>query len=469
MAARRNWSTTTSSDNDIDDDDKEHDDDNSSFYFDSRCPYTLQMLALCTPLHMMSTLCTIMSVMYSINESHMVHTDSQDQEHPYCTKIKYIHVRNGVCSRGQTFDVNVETSCNQWSDAAHWEARDAENAFRFNLYKTKAPYFEIENKTFVVTDFAEEAANLWPFLSMMSTLAIVLSALNMCLCVSALDTDFLHNRFRIKDVDMFVLVISFVLTSATLAFDYLFVDMSYLNSDFTEDHAWTTKECDSTVSPTLGFYVLCLGSAFGVFAWIAIVYSLSYLYIFVDYFNCCISHEEKDQIKAAQELLRLQEERQQQDFFIQTKEKEREAAEELRKKEAEKINENDKLQVFLEEQKAAAAKISADAGASAGTDSPGVHATPFGSKVAPAPLERSWSTDGDTPMLKATAAVTAETSAVAPSPALSKSASVTLSMSRNASEVTIQPVSEAQSTSVPASAVVNVNEEVRGAEEASIT
>jgi len=276
----------------------EKEDEETLFHFETRCPYTLSVLAICSPLHMMSTLCTVMSVMYNVAENHMIHTDSQDQEHTYCDKTYYIHLMNGYCTRGQTFSVDVEKSCKQWSNTAFWETKDAENLFRYNLYATHAQYFATQNKTYAITDLAGEAAELWPFLSKMALIAIAISVLNMVLCISALDTDYIHNKIGIKDVDLFLLSFSFVFTSATLVFDAYFVYETFLNSEMTENPSWTTKECDYTVSPTIGTYVLILGGLFGLFAWISIVYSFVFLYLVVDCCGYCLPQEEQDLVQA---------------------------------------------------------------------------------------------------------------------------------------------------------------------------
>jgi len=269
-----------------------------TFHFETRCPYTLSTLAICSPLHMMSTLCTVMSVMYNVAENRMIHTDSQDQESTYCDTTYYIHLMNGVCTRGQTLSVNVEDSCHQWSDAAYWKAKDAHNLFRYNLYATPAEYFGIHNKTYAITDLAGEAAELWPFVSKMALIAIGISVVNMALCISALDTDFIHNKIGIKDVDLFILAFSFIFTSATLVFDSYFVYSTYLHSEMTEAASWTTKECDYTVSPTIGTYVLVLGGLFGCFAWFSIVYSLVFLYLVVDCCGYCLPAPEQDLVRA---------------------------------------------------------------------------------------------------------------------------------------------------------------------------
>jgi hypothetical protein len=145
---------------------------------------------------------------------------------------------------------------------------------------------------------AGEAAELWPFLSKIALIAIAISVLNMVLCISALDTDYIHNRIGIKDVDLFLLSFSFVFTSATLVFDAYFVYETFLNSEMTESPSWTTKECDYTVSPTIGTYVLILGGLFGLIAWISIVYSFVFLYLVVDCCGYCLPQEEQDLVQA---------------------------------------------------------------------------------------------------------------------------------------------------------------------------
>jgi len=247
--------------------------------------------------------------MYNVAENHMIHTDSQDQESTYCDATYYIHLMNGLCTRGQTFSVNVEESCRQWSDAAYWKAKDAHNLFRHNLYATPAPHFGIHNKTYAITDLAGEAAELWPFLSKMAIIAIVISVMNMTLCISALDTDYIHNKIGIKDVDLFILVFSFLFTSATLVFDAYFVYSTYLHSGMTEDASWTTKECDYTVSPTIGTYVLVLGGLFGLIAWISIVCALVFLYLLVDCCGYCLPQEEKDLVQAIKDAKKQEQQR----------------------------------------------------------------------------------------------------------------------------------------------------------------
>ena len=286
--------------------DEEPEEEGKPFHFDTRCPYTFSTLTICAPLHMMSTLCTVMSVVFDVAQNRMIHTDSQEQEHPYCDKTYYIHLMNGFCTRGQTFSVNVEESCKQWSDTAFWESKDAYNRFRYNLYATQAEFFATQNKTYAITDLAGEAAELWPFLSRIAIFAIVVSILNVALCIAALDTDFIHNKLGVIDVDFFVLSTSFILTSGTLAFDVYFVYETFLNSEMTESPSWTTKECDYTVSPTIGVYVLILGALFGAFAWISIVYSFVFLYVVVDCCGYCLPKEEQDLLQAMKDAKKIE-------------------------------------------------------------------------------------------------------------------------------------------------------------------
>lgn len=255
------------------------------FHFESRCPYILSMLAICAPLLMISTLCLVLSVLYAVEEVRMIHTDSQGEQRPYCTHSYYIHLINGLCSRGQIFSINIQDSCILWSDDAKWLAKDAENRFRYNLYESHAQFFATQNKTYAITNLGNEAGTTWPLLSKLAIVAIVMSIFNVVLCIGALDTDFVHNKLDIADVDYFVLATSFILTALTLAFDAYFVFWSYFGSEMTANYSWTTKECDFIVTPSIGFWVLCIGSVFGAIALFGILYSLIYLYILVDYYG----------------------------------------------------------------------------------------------------------------------------------------------------------------------------------------
>ncbi len=283
------------------DEDDENFNDVPEFHYDSRCPGVLNALAIHSPLIMLGAVCSISTVLYNIVETRMIHTDSQDQQHPYCTDTLYIQLLNGVCTRGQVFDLDPLTSCMQWMDTEKWKAKDAENLYRFTLYDTKAQYFEIQNKTYAVTDMTTEAETVWPQLADHAFIALGLTILNLLISVAALDTDYFHNRLGIKDVDRLVLISSTILVSITALFYANFGNMTYLQSEITVAESWTNKECDFTTTPTIGIYVMCIGAAFSLSSLLLSFSTYIYWYVFVDLFGWFIPIDEE--AEAAKKLI----------------------------------------------------------------------------------------------------------------------------------------------------------------------
>ena len=164
--------------------------DLASLQHQSRAKYSLSALAMISPLILTCCLCSISATLYNISEERMTFVDSQEQVSTYCDVVLYLHLLNGVCRRGQTINVDVDTSCMQWTDSEIWKEKDELNLFHVNN-GTAGNYVE--------TNLAGEAADTWPIIISVAELSIIIAFLNFCLSIVALDTDLLHTRLKLKD------------------------------------------------------------------------------------------------------------------------------------------------------------------------------------------------------------------------------------------------------------------------------
>ena len=282
--------------------DLDEEEEMEEYHYDSRCPGIVNAIAIHSPLILLGALCSISTVLYNITETRMIHTDSQDLQTPYCTGTKYLQLLNGVCTRGQVFDLDPVSDCIQWSDLSQWEDIDAENKFRFTLYDTQARFFPIKNKTYAVTDLAQEAADFWPIWGNYAYGAIACSFMNLMMAVGALDSDYFHNRLGIMDVDKLVLIGSTLTVGASLTFFGFFGYITYYDSEMTVAESWTNPVCDFTTTPTIGMYVLIISTLFSVSSILMSTSTFVYWYLFVDCFEWFIPIDEEEEAEKAAKL-----------------------------------------------------------------------------------------------------------------------------------------------------------------------
>lgn len=246
--------------------------DLASLQHQSRAKHSLSALAMLSPLILTCCLCSIASTLYNISEERMTFVDSQEQESTYCDTVLYLHLLNGLCRRGQTINVDVESSCMQWTDSEIWREKD-----EFNLFMTN-------NGTaggYVETELAKEASTMWPLLAYIAEFSIAIAFLNFCLSIIALDTDLLHTRLKLKDPDLVVLVVATIFNLLIIATCGYAVYTPYMNSQMIERNSWTNESCDMTTGPELGAYIYCMGIVFSLMSLFISVGAVLYLY-------CCV-------------------------------------------------------------------------------------------------------------------------------------------------------------------------------------
>ena len=265
-------------------------------HYETRCKYTMSALAITAPLVFIGTICAIVTVLYSINEEVMIFTDSQEAETSYCTRVQYVHLLNGVCTRGVAVGIDVEASCIQWDDSDRWKELDETNAIRVERGLTN----------YTKSDFESEAAEMWPLLGYFSIIAVIFAGINLIVSVAALDTDYLYTKLGITDVDYFVLTSSCFCTSVILAFIGYTINNVYY-SDVANGDMWYTEECTTASSPTLGAYVLCMGGLFTWISWGSSFYSYMYIYIYEDtIMDWYHTRKERREVQDAQDAMDAQ-------------------------------------------------------------------------------------------------------------------------------------------------------------------
>ena len=161
--------------------------DLASLQHQSRAKHSLSTLAMISPLILTCCLCSIAATLYNVSEVRMTFVNSQEQASTYCDTILYLHLLNGFCRRGQTVNVDVDTSCMQWKDSEIWRQKDEFNLFMVNNGTTGS---------YVETDLAGEASTMWPLVAYMAQISISVAFLNFCLSIVALDTDLLYTRLK---------------------------------------------------------------------------------------------------------------------------------------------------------------------------------------------------------------------------------------------------------------------------------
>ena len=276
--------------------------DPEDFHFESRANTVVKVIAITAPLILIGCLCTLTSPLYSINENVQVFVDSQEQETKYCQHILYVQLQNGVCRRGVTMGFDIAEFCIQWSDIAKWNEIDNLNA----EYVRNSSMIQNGTKPFMITDLAAEAEGLFPNLNYAAIGAITCACTNLVFVVISLDSDLMHNQFQIEDIDWFLLSTSTLSTSVVLAFG-LYGTFNTYYSDMVNPDAWTNLNCDNSSTPTIGYYILCIGGLFAFISWLFSVASIIYLYIIVDTFGFFVP--KTDMEKAEEEEAERQKER----------------------------------------------------------------------------------------------------------------------------------------------------------------
>lgn len=245
--------------------------DLQSLQHQSRAKYSLSALTMAAPLILTCCLCSLFATLYTISEERMTFVDSQEQVSFYCTKILYVHMMNGVCSRGQTTDIDVESSCYQWTDSETWEGKDDFNALMYN--NGTAGYVE--------TNMADEVKTTWPFIGLLCQISVGLAVANLVIATISLDTDILYTKLKIDDPDLVVLSTSLLCTGGTLACIGYSAYLVRFDSEIVEAESWKNEECEMTTDPTLGSYIFLVGGFFTLLSTGIATVALVRLYVVV--------------------------------------------------------------------------------------------------------------------------------------------------------------------------------------------
>ena len=201
----------------------------------------------------------------------MTFVDSQEQVSYYCTRVMYVHLLNGVCSRGQTTDVDVERSCFQWTDSETWEEKDNYNALMYNNGTTG----------YVETNLVDEVKTVWPFIALLCQVSVGLAFVNLVAAAISLDTDILYTKLKIDDPDLLVLTTSCLCTLGAFGCIGYSAYLVRFESEIVAVESWKNEDCDMTTDPTLGSYIFLVGGFFALLSTGIAVAALVRLYIVV--------------------------------------------------------------------------------------------------------------------------------------------------------------------------------------------
>jgi hypothetical protein len=249
--------------------------DLQSLQHQSRAKYSLSALTMTAPLILTCTLCSILATLYTVSEERMTFVDSQEQVSYYCTKVLYLHVLNGMCTRGVTTGIDVDASCSRWSDTDTWKAKDETNLVNFN------------NGTagYVVTDLASEVQDTWPLLGLLCQIAVGFGVMNLIVASLTLDTDLLYTKLKIEDPDLVVLSLSTFMTLCIFVIVGFVAWTVQFNSEVVEAGSWTNPACEMTAGASLGAYIFVIGGVFALASLLISSWALIRLYIIVPWKN----------------------------------------------------------------------------------------------------------------------------------------------------------------------------------------
>ena len=245
--------------------------DLQSLQHQSRAKYSVSALTMAAPLVLTCCMVSLLATLYTISEERMTFVNSQEVVSFYCTKVLYVHLLNGVCTRGQTTDVDVDASCIQWTDSSDWEAKDDFNLFMVNNGTSGA----------MQTDLADEAKNMWPFIGLLCQMSVGLAFGNLLIAAISLDTDILYTMLKIDDPDFLVLMSSFIFTVGAFGCVGYSGYLVQFQSEIVEAESWKNQRCEMTTDPTLGAYIFLIGGFFAFLSSLVSVTALLRLYVIV--------------------------------------------------------------------------------------------------------------------------------------------------------------------------------------------
>ena len=247
--------------------------DLSSLQNQSRAKYSISALTLGAPVILSCCIVSLLSTLYTISEKRMTFVNSQEVVSFYCTKVLYVHLANGVCTRGQTTDVDVDASCIQWTDSSDWQAKDDFNLFMVNNGTSGA----------IKTNLASEAETIWPLILLLCQIAVGSAVGNLLITAVSLDTDILYTWFKIDDPDFLVLLLSCILTTGILCCVGYSAFLVQFRSEIVQAESWKNQSCDMNTDPTLGAYIFLVGGFLAFLSTFISVVCLIRLYVILPY------------------------------------------------------------------------------------------------------------------------------------------------------------------------------------------
>ncbi len=222
----------------------------------------LGVLTMAAPIVLLGAICSICLVWYNLTEVAATR-HSGDQSFPICTQTLYMQLLNGVCTRGKV-DIDVPSSCIQWSDLSVWKEMDASN---LKNYQAGLPNY---SRSTTASESSE-----WQSIRGLGVVTIPLSVINFIVCLIVADTDI---ELWDLDVDFWALLWC-ILSNAVIVVSFLIPLSISSGSSVLDPNTWTTSDCTFTAAPSFGFFLVVLGGFFAFLSFMVAVYSIFRVFV----------------------------------------------------------------------------------------------------------------------------------------------------------------------------------------------